>query len=210
MRHIVCLSGGKASAWCADWVLKNVSDEVVLYFNDTKWEHKDLYRFLNDLSKHWGKEIYFDSDGRSPEEVFYDRNFLANNRVPLCSQILKAERLQKFVQEGDILYFGIGSEEVHRAIRIKEVYKKYKVVFPLLVAGKPPFYSISSEEITEWLKIIGIEEPELYKKGFSHNNCSGGCVRQGKKAWLHLLQHYPEVYAEREREIRERVPRVLQ
>ncbi len=34
--------------------------------------------------------------------------------------------------------------------------------------------------------------------GFEHNNCSGGCVRQGKKQWLHLLEWLPEVYRERE------------
>ncbi|MFM6395675.1 MAG: phosphoadenosine phosphosulfate reductase family protein, partial [Planktothrix sp.] len=68
MSIIVALSGGKASAYCADYALNNFpKKDVILYFNDTKWEHPDLYRFLNDLSKYWDKEITYDSDGRSPE-----------------------------------------------------------------------------------------------------------------------------------------------
>ena len=48
-RHIVCLSGGVASSWVANWVNKNIDGEKIFYFNDTKWEHPDLYRFLDDL-----------------------------------------------------------------------------------------------------------------------------------------------------------------
>lgn len=202
MRVIVALSGGKASAWCADWALKNYSkDQVVLYFNDTKWEHEDLYRFLDDLSSYWGHPILFDSDGRSPEQLFYDNNALANNRMPFCSRILKAERLQKFYTDGDTLVFGIGASERHRANRLIAVYESVatktgrwpKLTFPLI--GQ----SVTSREIDEWLHDIGIQEPLLYRLGFAHNNCSGGCVRAGKKHWKLLLEKLPEVYAERER-----------
>jgi len=43
----------------------------------------------------------------------------------------------------------------------------------------------------------------LYRLGFAHNNCSGGCVRAGKKHWKLLYEKLPEVYAERERVERE-------
>lgn len=69
MSIIVALSGGKASAWCANYVLTHYAkEEVVLYFNDTRWEHKDLYRFLDDLSIYFDHPIVFDSDGRSPKD----------------------------------------------------------------------------------------------------------------------------------------------
>ncbi len=88
---IVTLSGGKASAWCADWAFKHYEKkDVILYFNDTKWEHEDLYRFLDDLSNHFDHPITRDSDGRTPEQLFYDNNYLANNLAPFCSRILKA------------------------------------------------------------------------------------------------------------------------
>ena len=194
-KSIVALSGGVASAWVADYVIKNITSDAVMYFNDTKWEDKDLYRFLNEIAAHIGKEVFYDTDGRDPEQVFYDQNFLANNRVPLCSRILKAERLQKYAEPGDVLYFGIDATEAHRAVRIEAIYKKLGMEcrFPLIEEQvfKPTIY--------QWVESIGIEIPRLYRLGFEHNNCAGGCVRSGKRQWLHLLRTLPDVYAERER-----------
>lgn len=199
---IVALSGGKASAWCADWALKNYpKKDVILYFNDTKWEHSDLYRFIDDLSKHFNHTIYFDSDGRSPEGLFYSKNSLANDRMPFCSHELKAKRLQEFYNDGDTIIFGIGKNELHRAKRIARVYqtiaiKKKKfptLVFPLISEN------ISDSEIDNFLSHAKIEEPTLYKLGFKHNNCSGGCVRAGKKHWKLLYETLPEVYLKREK-----------
>lgn len=201
-RVIVCLSGGKASAWCADWALRTFAkDRVILYFNDTKWEHPDLYRFLDDLEKFFDHPITVDADGRDPEQVFRDQFFLGNNRVPICSRILKAERLQAFYEDGDDLVFGIGPGEMHRAKRIVSVYqgvatktgKFCRLKFPLIQE------KVSNDDIDAFLVRAGIDQPLLYKLGFLHNNCSGGCVRMGKKAWVHLLKTLPEVYADRER-----------
>lgn len=201
-RVIVTVSGGKASAWCADWALKNYQKEdVLLYFNDTKWEHPDLYRFLSDLERYLNHKILWDSDGRSPEALFYDNRALANNRMPFCSRVLKAERLHKFYQGGDTLVFGIGQDELHRARRVADVYRgvaertnKWPIVrFPLIAE------EITKEQVDSWLRSTGIEEPTLYKLGFLHNNCSGGCVRAGKKHWKLLYEKLPEVYLDRER-----------
>lgn len=206
MSTIVAISGGKASAWCADWALKQYpKEDVILYFNDTKWEHLDLYRFLSDLERYFNHKIMFDSDGRSPEELFHDNNALANNRMPFCSRILKAERLQKFYKDGDTLVFGIGSDEPQRAKRLIEVYAAVAertgrwpmLTFPLIRER------VTKEQIDSFLRTAKIEVPLLYKLGFLHNNCSGGCVRAGKKQWKLLYEKLPEVYAERERVERE-------
>jgi 3'-phosphoadenosine 5'-phosphosulfate sulfotransferase (PAPS reductase)/FAD synthetase len=199
--NICTLSGGKASAYCADLSIKKYGKEnIILYFNDTKWEHPDLYRFLKELSLYWGIPITEDSDGRSPEQIFEDNHALANNRMPFCSRILKAERLQKYYKNGDNIIFGIGIEEKHRAERLIAAYQKVAVKtnrwatleFPL-IANK-----VSSIEVSEWLNATGIKVPELYRLGFEHNNCNGGCVRAGKKHWAHLLSVLPEVYKDRE------------
>ena len=195
MRNIVALSGGVASAWVAWWVVNNIDKDAMLYFNDTKWEDKDLYRFLDDISAYLGKEIHYDTDGRDPEQVFYDQHMLASNRVPLCSRILKAERLQKYIAPGDVVYFGIDLQEVHRCERIAAIYR------PLGVQTRFPMVEeqVYKPHVFQWLKDTGIELPRMYKLGFAHNNCSGGCVRSGKKQWVHLLRTLPDVYAERER-----------
>jgi 3'-phosphoadenosine 5'-phosphosulfate sulfotransferase (PAPS reductase)/FAD synthetase len=201
MRVIVALSGGKASAWCANWAFDNYrKEDIVLYFNDTKWEHKDLYRFLSDLSVYFDHPITSDSDGRSVDELFFDKHAIANNRMPFCSRILKADRLQKYYNDGDTIIFGIGPNEIDREDRLNAMYlsvgNKRKawadLRFPLIEN------EIGASQVNEWLKSIGIEEPEIYKIGFEHNNCSGGCVRAGKKQWKMLYERLPEVYAQRE------------
>lgn len=198
-RHIVCLSGGVASAVVAKWVNENVEGEKIYYFNDVKWEHPDLYRFNSDLEKALNLKITVDCDGRTPEQVFYDQKMLGSNRTPICSKSLKAEMLQKFVCPGDTVYFGIDHQEIHRAARITPIYEKLgcKVKFPLIdnYIFKPNAFEI--------IKDMGIEIPKMYKDGFEHNNCSGGCVRAGVRQWISLLKTYPDIYAERERIERE-------
>jgi len=77
-RIIVALSGGKASAWCAKWALEKFGDRTILYFNDTKWEHPDLYRFLEDIERLLSIRIFYDTDGRTPEEIFYQKHALTS------------------------------------------------------------------------------------------------------------------------------------
>lgn len=201
MRVIVTVSGGKASAWCANWALEHYSKkDVILYFNDTKWEHKDLYRFLYDLEKHLKHSITIDSDGRNPKQLFFDNRALANNLMPFCSRILKAERLQKFYKDGDILIFGIGKDEIERAQRLVGMYQKIatktrkypRLKFPLITE------KVTKYQVNKFLIDAGITEPLLYRLGFQHNNCSGGCVRAGKLHWRLLYEKLPEIYADRE------------
>jgi len=57
-------------------------------------------------------------DGRTPEEVFYDTRFLVNSRLARCSKELRDEwNLEQ------ILYFGIGPHESHRAGNLTAFYE---------------------------------------------------------------------------------------
>jgi 3'-phosphoadenosine 5'-phosphosulfate sulfotransferase (PAPS reductase)/FAD synthetase len=182
-RIIVALSGGLASGYCA-WLALNryPKEQVVLYFNDTRWEHPDLYRFLRDLSRVLNHPIYEDSDGRSVDALFFDQRALANNRMPFCSRILKAERLKRFFNDGDTIIFGIGPDEAHRAKRIVESYYEYgkrtekwaKLSFPLIVNN------IGKDEILRWYASVDIEIPKLYRLGFAHNNFDKGKKPSGR------------------------------
>jgi len=113
--------------------------------------------------------------------------------------------LQKFYKDGDTLVFGIGADEPHRENRLVDVYqtvaiktgRRSKLLFPLIQENT------TTQQINDFLKAANIREPLLYQLGFIHNNCSGGCVRAGKKHWKLLYEKLPEVYAERERVERE-------
>jgi 3'-phosphoadenosine 5'-phosphosulfate sulfotransferase (PAPS reductase)/FAD synthetase len=194
-RHIVCVSGGIASAVVAKWVKDNIDGEIIYYFNDVLWEDWDLYRFIYELETELDIKLMRDNDGRTPEQVFYDSKMLGSNRTPICSKILKAERLQQFVNNGDTVYFGIDTQEIHRAARITPIYERLgcKTVFPLI-----DNYIFRAQQF-EVIEQLGIQIPRMYIDGFKHNNCGGGCVRAGANQWISLLKTYPEVYADRER-----------
>jgi len=202
MRIVCTVSGGLASGYVAMMALRDHPDaEVVLYFNDTRWEHDDLYRFLGELEQVLRHPITTDSDGRDVEELAYHHNALPNNRAPFCSHELKAERLHRFVQDGDVIMFGIGPDEQHRAQRLAQRYRKLAYDRSINLTMRFPLIeqNVTSQQIEAWYASVGIRRPVLYDLGFKHNNCSGGCVRQGKREWAHLYRTMPEVYAERER-----------
>lgn len=193
-KNIVLLSGGVTSFHVGIWALKNLQDPI-FYFNDVKWEDDDLYRFNREIQDFLDKKIIVDSDGRDPEQVFYDNKMLGSNRTPICSKVLKAEMLQRFVNPGDNIYMGIGENEIHRAARITPIYAKLgvKTHFPLIDM------KCSKKDSFDIVRKTKIEIPRLYKLGFDHNNCGGGCVRAGKAAWKNCLERCPHVYEERER-----------
>ena len=90
MKHIVSISGGSASAVCADRVINRFGlDSVTLWFADTLFEDADAYRFLEDLETRWGTEIIRHTDGRNPLQVAEDRKIIPNNWVAPCSYELK-------------------------------------------------------------------------------------------------------------------------
>jgi len=206
MRIVCTVSGGLASGYVAMMALRdNPGAEVVLYFNDTGWEHDDLYRFLGDLEQVLRHPITTDSDGRNVEELAYHHSALPSNRVPFCSHELKAERLHRFVQDGDVIMFGIDATERHRAQRLAQRYRKLAYDRSINLTLRFPLIeqNVTRAQIDAWYASVGIRRPVLYDLGFKHNNCAGGCVRQGKREWAHLYRTMPEVFADRERVERE-------
>ncbi len=197
MKHVVSISGGASSAICADRVIKKYGKEnVILWFADTAWEDKDLYRFLDDLENHWRKRITTYKDGRNPLEVGEDDNFILNSRVRTCSRLLKQRPFRKFIKrlkKPVTIYLGLDWSEEHRMEAPKKNYENMndvKVDFPLI--WKPLPKQKYSEIIQEW----GIKIPRLYEMGFPHNNCGGRCVAQGQKEWKRLQLYFPERFKE--------------
>jgi 3'-phosphoadenosine 5'-phosphosulfate sulfotransferase (PAPS reductase)/FAD synthetase len=200
MQKIITISGGLTSAYVANLILQKENAELI--FTDTGWEDYDLFRFLDELEIFFKQKIIRLKHHKynNPEELFNGMGMLGSNRVPNCSRYMKVEVLQKYLKDkysnNCVVYFGIDYSEKHRADRIKFQYDKLGIEtkFPL-VESKDFFIK---DKITNWLKENNIEIPRLYKDGYIHNNCSGGCVRAGKKSWLHLLKSNPEIYRERE------------
>ena len=96
MKHIVFFSGGKASFGAAYRLRESTDEPITLLFTDTKVEDADLYRFLiQSAALISDSELVSLADGRTIWELFDDESFLGNDRIPICSRVLKNEVAKK-------------------------------------------------------------------------------------------------------------------
>jgi hypothetical protein len=202
-------SGGIGSWATAKRVAaKYGAENMLLLFSDVKGdndnphigEDEDTYRFINDAAQNIGAELVTLADGRNIWEVFRDQRFLGNSRIAPCSHYLKQKPAKKWITEnttpGDaIIYVGIDWSEAHRMAAVIAGYRPWLVDAPLL--EKP---HLTKTQLLDWARSQGLEPPRLYRYGFKHNNCGGGCVRAGQKQFKHLLEVMPDRYAEWERQ----------
>lgn len=202
MMYVVNFSGGAGSYVAAKRAIARYGvDNVLLLFCDTKTEHVDLYRFLDDCEQLLPAKMVRIADGRDIWDVFRDVRYLGNTRVAPCSTILKRELGDKWVSDNypdATLVFGIDLAESHRAKRLEKRLGKGKVWCPLL--DKP---HLTKQGCLAEIVADGIEPPALYALGAPHNNCGGGCVKAGMAHWRWLYHAIPCEYAKWERKEQE-------
>jgi len=198
LKHIVLYSGGLGSYYTTKRLLERgiSKEDITLLFTDTKVEDEDLYRFLDESSEKLGIPLTNYSDGRTIWELMKDRKFLSNSRVDHCSQYLKRFMSRKYIKQFNpsevIIYLGYDWSEIHRYEKAKKAWLPYEIQSPLT---EKPF--LDKEQMK-----IDIEEkdkiklPRLYKMGFTHNNCGGGCVKAGMGHFKLLYNTFPERYKE--------------
>lgn len=200
--QIISASGGAASFAVAHLVCEKYgAKNVVMIFCDTLIENEDLYRFLFESVQKLGCYFIYLKDGRNPWQVYRDVRYYANTRTAHCSDALKKDLFRTYLNENfpasedNTLYFGFDWKEKHRHDRAVENWKPYKVVSPLT---EPPYYSRS--QIFQIIDDYDIELPELYKLGFTHNNCNGVCPKAGQAHFKLLLNAAPDIYEHAENE----------
>jgi len=195
-QHVVNLSGGVCSFWCAHRVIEKYGrDGVALLFADVMMEDEDLYRFNGEAEQYLGIPITRISLEMTPWELFEKQGMIGNSRSPLCSVMLKREMLDKWHRQHTLemtttLHIGIDWTEEHRLHALREAKPFWKIDAPMC---EPELWDKC--RMLEELRKIGIEPPRLYKLGFPHNNCGGFCVKAGHAQFALLLRTMPERYA---------------
>ena len=160
-------------------------------------EHADAYRLLNAVQDRFKIEVKDVGTGKSPLQVFREQNFLGNTLFDNCSRVLKRDAMAAYMEKNHPapanIYVGVGADEIDRELSIRANWQKrgYKAIFPLI--DKPYVNRNTLMALCE--KMFGFI-PDMYLKGFKHNNCQGACIKAGKKQWLLLLNTYPDVYAQ--------------
>jgi hypothetical protein len=199
-KHIVQFSTGLGSAEVAWRLVEKYGPEAVLCLTaDTRWEHEDNWRFGREVIDHLGCEWRVVADGRNPMEVGRDKKCVPSNRMPVCSQVLKIKLLREHLEAhhdpaDSIIYIGFDWTEPERYVNSGRHWAPWTMRSPLL---DPPY--VPKPDLMRTFRDRGIDPPVLYKLGFPHANCSGGCVRGGLAQWELLYRVLPEVYRDRER-----------
>lgn len=196
--HLVQFSTGIGSAEVAARVVERHGvGNTVLMTADTLVEDGDNWRFAEEAWRYLGSPRWVKlADGRTPMQVGRDEGLVPNNRMAVCSRILKRELLRDHIDEhyppeSTVIYEGYDWTEPHRFDRAVEPWKPYELKAPLMEAP----YQQKAELLQAW-RNRGIEPPRLYAQGFAHANCGGACVRAGQASWALLLRVNPKRYAD--------------
>lgn len=207
-RHVVQFSTGAGSAEVA-WrvVEQHGSDNVTLLSADVLVEDKDNWRFAREVVDRLCCEWVVLADGRTPMQVGRDHRVVPNNRMAVCSRVLKRELLRKWIDTHcdpatTVIYLGYDWTEPDRHEKAGPLWAPYKVCSPLL---EKPY--VSKPDLLQTFRDRGIKPPRLYEQGFTHANCGGACVRGGQAQWELLLRVNRLRYLEWEQE--ERTTRAL-
>lgn len=194
-RYVVMFSGGVGSWAAARRVGERYGTKnLTLLFTDTLIEDPDLYRFLDDAAADIGAPLVRVADGRTPWEVFKDRRMLGNSRIAPCSTELKQRPARAWMAANApdaTVVLGIDWTEMHRLAPAQRGWLPWAVEAPLCEA---PYRS--KKDLLADLAAAGIAIPALYREGFPHNNCGGGCVRAGHAHFAHLYRQRPHQFAE--------------
>lgn len=192
-RHVVQFSTGAGSAEVAYRVAaEHGNNNLYLLTADTKVEDDDNWRFasqvVDDLALPRENWIIL-ADGRTPMQVGRSVRVVPNNRMAVCSRILKRELLRAWIDENcdpnnTTIYLGFDWTEPERHERALPHWQPYTIESPLL---HPPYVG-KPELLATFREVRGIEPPRLYAQGFHHANCGGACVRGGQAQWELLLR----------------------
>lgn len=200
MINIISYSGGLGSAISAHLVKQTYpNDELVLLFADTLMEDEDLYRFNSDIEKLLGVSITVISAGKTPWQVFEQVKYQGNTRIDPCSKILKRDLIRKWLERNYTpdectVWIGIDCSEEHRLPPVRDRNKPF--VYRSILIERDIFLTPDSK--VEWCKTHNITLPALYRRGFSHNNCGGFCVKAGQAHFAKLYKEMPDRYLHHE------------
>lgn len=193
--HLVQYSTGVASAEVAWRVAeRHGAAGVVLLTADTRVEDADNWRFAREVVDWLGVAWTVLADGRTPMQVGRDHGVVPNNRMAVCSRVLKRELLRAHIEKhysaaDSVVYLGFDWTEPERHDRAVPLWAPYTVSSPLL---QPPY--LAKPDLLALWRERGIEPPRLYRYNLGHSNCGGGCVRGGQAHWQALLRRDREQY----------------
>lgn len=195
-------SAGVTSAVACKYALQ-MYDNVELYYIHIDTAHPDNKRFKEDCEAWYSCEIKQLKSRKFKDQFDVIRKVRAINTpngAPCTLQLKKQVRFD-FEDENKVSLFSnryiknqvwgfeFDKQQINRAIRFGQQYPHTSPLFPLIEKG------INKDMAAGILMTAGIELPEMYKLGYTNNNCIG-CVKGGKGYWNKIRQDFPETFSE--------------
>ena len=199
MKKVICWwSGGMTSAVACKVAIDIFGlDNCRIVMIDTGNEHPDTYRFKDDCSRWYGKDIEVITDiGKqyeSIQDVWRTHKSLNVATGAICSTQLKRRVREKWQESVDfdhqVFGFEFDKKEFNRAKSLTLNHVKAKGIYPLLMMG------YDKDKCLEVVQEAGIEIPIMYQMGFRNNNCFGtGCVQGGIGYWQKMKRDFPDKF----------------
>lgn len=193
-------SAGITSAVAVKMALE-LYPNVKIYYIGIDTAHSDNHRFKLDCELWYGKKIntITSQEYKNQFEVIEKTGCVNTPQGAPCTRILKKEVRYELEKQNELSLFNHDlilnqvwgfeyiKKEINRAIRHGQQYPNTKPLFPLIEKG------LDKNQCAGILINAGIEIPEMYKLGYSNNNCIG-CVKGGKGYWNKIRKDFPNVF----------------
>ncbi len=185
--------GGSSAVAAALAVGRWPSQTIVACCDTTASEHPDNARFRAEVEGWIGRKIVMLRSAKyaTVEEVFEGERYMSGIAGARCTVELKKVPRFKFQEADDIHVFGFTAEEGKRIALMERNNPELTFEWNL----RDQF--VTKQECLRILKKAGIQEPEMYRLGFEHNNCLGCVKSQSPTYWSRIRLHFPDVFARR-------------
>lgn len=183
-RQVVWFSAGAPSA-----VLAKLCPDAELVYCDPGGEHIDNVRFRHDVEKWTGRKVTVLKSEKYKDQwdVFEKRGFILGSHGAPCTVELKKRPRYAFQQPDDVQMFGYHVGEEDRAEGIVESEPGVTWRFPLIERG------LTKSDCLAIVDRAGIRLPDMYEKGYPHNNCIG-CPKGGMGYWNAVRVDFPQAF----------------
>jgi hypothetical protein len=186
-------SGGLTSAVACRLALEKYERVRIVYIHIDA-HHPDTLRFKADCEAWYGQEIEtWQSPHANQFEVIAKARYVNGPAGAPCTKKLKknvrAQVEAAIPFDRQVWGFEFALREINRAIRFEEQHPATKPVFPLIDAR------LTKAECAGIIASAGVEIPEMYRLGYSNNNCVG-CVKGGAGYWNKIRVDFPHTFAQ--------------
>lgn len=153
-------------------------------------EHPDNERFAAECEAWFGVPIVRLSSekfGTSIYNVFQKERYIVGVAGARCTRALKKRVREDFQRHGDLHVFGYTAEEQERIDRFIDANNDIRL-WAVLVDKQ-----ITHPDCLALIERVGIRLPEMYRLGYTHNNCVG-CVKGGAGYWNKIRVDFPAAF----------------